>query len=66
MNRPESEFYNSSFNKVIKMIEIYNDLQNIEAAAMQNNPYESKYFNQNSNVEYVKSLKEIEGWSNGI
>lgn len=62
MNRPESEFYSSSFCKVIKMIELYNDLQNIKAAAMQNKSYDSKYFNHNSNVENITSLKDIEGW----
>jgi len=62
MNRPESEFYNSPFCKVIKMIEIYNDLQNIEAAAMQNKPYESKYFSHKAEVKQINSLKEIEGW----
>jgi hypothetical protein len=62
MGRPETEFYNNPFCKVIKMIDMYNDEQLMKAAAMQGQEYKSEYFGAENNVKEIKSLKEIEGW----
>lgn len=65
MNRPESEFFGSSFSKIIEMIEMFTDLQNAEAAATQGKAYKSKYFSGKEETKLVKSLNEIEGWKSG-
>jgi hypothetical protein len=64
MNRPEQEFWNSRLAKIIKMIDMYADKKIMQAAAIRNEEYKSKYFSsQTSEVKEIKSLKEIEGWS---
>ncbi len=62
MGRPETEFYNNPFCKVIKMIDMYNDEQQLKAAAMQGQKYKSEYFGNGDSVKEIKSFKEMEGW----
>jgi hypothetical protein len=62
MKRTEDEFWNSSFAKVVSMIDMYADEMQLQAAAMKNEKYQSKYFGQKEEVRYVNSMKETEGW----
>jgi hypothetical protein len=62
MNRPENEFWSAKLSKIIKMIDMYSDEKLIEASAMRNEKYQSKYFSGKTDVKEIKSLKEIEGW----
>lgn len=62
MNRPEQEFWNGRLSKIIKMIDMYADKKIMEASAIRNENYSSKYFSGKTDVKEIKSLKEIEGW----
>jgi hypothetical protein len=62
MNRPEQEFWNSRLSKIIKMIDMYADKKAMEAHAMRNEQYQSKYFSGGNKAKKINSLKEIEGW----
>lgn len=62
MGRPEEELWHSSFAKVVKMIDMYADEMKMKAAALNNQPYSSKYFTPQPDVKYVKSMKEIPGF----
>lgn len=62
MGRPEEELWHSSFAKVTKMIDMYADEMKMKAAALNNQPYTSKYFSEQPEVKEVKSLKEIPGF----
>jgi hypothetical protein len=62
MNRSESEFWNSKLVKIMSVIDMYIDKKMLETKAMNNEPYQSKYFSPKETVKEVKSLKEIEGW----
>jgi hypothetical protein len=62
MNRSEDEFWHSSFANVIKMIDMYTDELQMQAAAMKKEFYQSKYFETPEKVRKIKSMKEIEGW----
>ena len=60
MQRPNDEFWHSSFAKVVKMIDMYTDELQLKAAAANSNKYQSRYFN--SDVKTINSFKEMEGW----
>lgn len=62
MNRNENELWNSRLTKVLKMVDMYSDRKMLEASAINNKDYDSKYFKRKSEVKTIKSLKEIEGW----
>jgi amino acid permease len=62
MGRSEIEFWSSSFIKVVTMIDMYADELMMKAAAMKEEPYTSKYFSKEPEVNYVKSMKEIPGF----
>jgi hypothetical protein len=62
MNRPEQEFWTSRLSKIIKMIDMYADKKVMEASAMRNEKYQSRYFSSKEEPNVSKSLKEIEGW----
>lgn len=61
MNRPQEEFFRASLAKVLYLIGIWSDEQNMKACAVKGENYNSKYFNIKDNVETVRSLHDIEG-----
>jgi hypothetical protein len=62
MKRSEDELWNSSFGHVVAMIDMYLDEKQMQAAAMNNEYYDSKYFMQKQEAKEIHSLKEMEGW----
>ena len=60
MGRSEEEFFNSRYSKIQKMIDIYTDEKQMEAAEINRQSYCSKYFAPP--VETVSSMKDIEGF----
>lgn len=65
IGRSEPEFWDSTFRKIIKMIDMYVDEKNMQNAAMSEEAYQSKYFFEKDEGEIVSSMKQIEGWENG-
>jgi hypothetical protein len=62
MNRSEQEFWNSKLVKILCIIDMFIDKKMIESQAINNKPYQSKYFSSKDTVKKVNSLKDIEGW----
>jgi hypothetical protein len=62
MKRPEEEFRHASFAQVSCMIDMFADEVQMKAAAMNNEPYTSKYFDPKPEVVNVKSMKEVPGF----
>lgn len=65
MKRTDPEFWTSTFRKIIKMIDMYVDEKNMQNAAINEEIYESKYFNDRRKSETISSMKQIEGWDIG-
>lgn len=63
MKRQEEELWHSSFAKVISMIDMYADEMQMKSAAMNNEPYTSKYFQPKQEVIHVTSMKDIPGFT---
>ncbi len=62
MQRSQEEFWNSTMAQIFHMIDMYADELQMKAAAMNNEQYQSKYFQEPQEVRVIKSMKEIEGW----
>lgn len=62
MKRSSDEFWHSSLAKVATMIDMYTDEMQMQSAAAKNEPYTSKYFSAQPEVQHVKSMKEIPGF----
>lgn len=62
MGRSQDEFWHSTFAQVATMIDMYCDELQMKASAMENEHYESKYFNKQEEIKIITSMKEIEGW----
>ena len=62
MGLSEREFWNSPLKKVLKLIDIYTDEQNMLRAQMDHAEYQSQYFSDEPEVQEITSMKEIEGW----
>ncbi|MDF2609045.1 MAG: hypothetical protein K0R92_519 [Lachnospiraceae bacterium] len=62
LGRSQDEFWHSSLAQILQMIEMYADEMQVKAAAINNNEYNSKYFQPKEEVRVIQSMKEIEGW----
>ncbi len=62
MHRQEDEFWRSSLAHVVKMVDMYADKIRMQAAAMKNEEYRSKYFSPTVEIRDIQSMSEIEGW----
>ncbi len=61
MERTEPEFWNSTIRKITMLIDMYVDEKSIEAAAVNDGEYESKYFRPEE-AKTVTSMREVEGF----
>ena len=65
MRRTEDEFFMSSLDKVVTMIDIANDEALIKASAANGEPYTPRYFTPGANTDEattITSMKEVEGF----
>lgn len=62
LGRSAEEFWHSSLALIFKMIDMYSDEKNMEAAMYRNEEYQSKYFgtgNVGNEVIEITSMKQI-------
>lgn len=62
MRRSKDEFLTSSLAQIVMTIDMYADEMQMQAAAMNNEDYCSKYFSAKEEVSHISSMKEIKGW----
>lgn len=60
MKMSEQNFWSSPLKKVLKMIDMYQDEENLKISAYNNSNYQSRYFT--SEPEEIHSMKEVEGF----
>ena len=60
MRISEDNFWKSPLKKVLKMIDMYQDEENLKINAYNNSGYQPKYFV--SEPEVIHSMKEVEGF----
>lgn len=60
MKMSEQNFWSSPLKKVLKMIDMYQDEENLKISAYDNSNYQSRYFA--SEPEEIYSMKEVEGF----
>lgn len=60
MKMSEPGFWLSPLKKVLKMIDMYQDEENLKLGAYNNTDYQSKYFTPEP--EEIHSMKELEGF----
>lgn len=59
LGRSDKDFWHSSICKITTMIDIYADEQNMKIAAMNNEDYESKYFNSTKPKEEIVTITSM-------
>ena len=65
MKRPENEFFTSSLEKVIKMLDIVQDEALLKSSMINDQAYTSRYFasgEDTSETTTITSMKEVEGF----
>lgn len=59
LNRSDEDFWHSTLAKITTMIDIYADEQNMKISAMNNEHYESKYFNQSHKLNEIQTITSM-------
>lgn len=63
MGMSEQDFWKSPFDKVMKLIDIYQDEVAAKTAAMNQEDYQSKYFNGTpEEAPVIYSMRDVEGF----
>lgn len=63
MGMSEQGFWESPLRKILKMLDIHEDFVAVKRAAVSQEEYESRYFNNGQDyATEIHSMHEVEGW----